>query len=105
MDPVQFNDRVVCIDATPIPLNVPDTDFGDFTFPHGFLKEGQTYCVTAVIRGSDGQPGYRLAGLPILHDGGEIHLNGQRFRRIHHRSIGETEAANEEGQSSCVSTN
>ena len=33
------NDKVVCIDATPIPIGAPNNNYQDFEFPDGYIKE------------------------------------------------------------------
>jgi hypothetical protein len=74
--------KVVCIDATPIPINVTGATLPDFTFPNGFLVKGATYAVIHVGTGSDGQPALRLAGCHVLHKDTPISWHGQRFRLI-----------------------
>ncbi len=83
MSTFQTNDKVVCIDATPLPLHC-DRHFTtlDFSFPGGFIREGSIYCVTSVGTGSDSPAAIRLAGKPIfLHDI-EVAWSGQRFRQV-----------------------
>ena len=74
--------KVVCIDATPLPINVTGATLPDFTFPNGFLVKGATYAVTQVGTGSDRQPALRLAGCHVLHQGKPISWHGQRFRLV-----------------------
>jgi hypothetical protein len=74
--------KVVCIDATPLPINAEGATHAEFTFPSGFLVKGATYAVIQVGTGSDGQPALRLAGCHVLHKDTPISWNGQRFRLI-----------------------
>ena len=61
--------KVVCIDATPLPINAEGATLAEFTFPSGFLVKGATYSVIQVGTGSDGQPALRLAGCHVIqHD-------------------------------------
>lgn len=75
--------KVVCIDATPIPIRVGKGITGlDFTFPKGFIEEGQIYCVTGAHRNPDGSYGLYLAGLPILIRGATCNWHHTRFRLV-----------------------
>ena len=80
--------KVVCVDATPLPINVAGAVTTEFSFPCGFLEEGAVYCVTSVVRvrGNDGHPGIYLAGLPVFHGDKEISWHGHRFRLANSRS-------------------
>ena len=81
------NDKIVCIDATPMPLNCDRHLTGlDFTFPNGFLEEGDVYCIQSVGKGSDGYPAIKLVGLPVFLLGQEVSWNGQRFRKVARRT-------------------
>ena len=85
MSTFQPNDKVVCIDATPIPIYGLGYTLIDFNFPNGYIKEGSIYCVTEASTGSDGYGALRLAGKPVfLHDI-EVEWNDQRFRKVEHQ--------------------
>ena len=99
MTDIQTNDRVVCIDATPFPINAGRALPDEFDFPGGFLEEGGVYCVEVAGVGSDEQAAICLTGLPVFHHGKEIAWNGRRFRRI--QSLSERLA---EDSTSCNST-
>jgi hypothetical protein len=48
------NDKVFCIDATPIPIGAAGTSLADFSFPHGYIEEGHIYCIQSTGRGATG---------------------------------------------------
>lgn len=75
-------DRVRCIDATPLPINVAEAELSDFRFPGGFLEEGAIYCVRRVGTNSQGRPSLRLCGLPVFCQGEEINWDSLRFRKL-----------------------
>ncbi|MEO1845528.1 MAG: hypothetical protein ABGZ37_14790 [Akkermansiaceae bacterium] len=102
MSGFRANDRVVCIDATPFPLNAGRAYPDEFSFPHGLTEEGCVYCVSAVGRGSDGHAALWLAGYPVIHLGQEIAWNGQRFRKL--RSRIRTESQRLEKPVPCIAT-
>lgn len=75
--------KVYCINATPIPHYCgTDYEAHDFTFPLGFLSEGQTYHVEQVVPLPNQTQGYVLTGLPILFKGSPISWHCSRFRRL-----------------------
>ena len=82
MSAFQSNDKVVCIDATPIPIGSPDTNFIDFTFPNGYIQEGSIYCVKTVVPAAGGGRALYLVGPAAVLDGIDIPWNGQRFRQV-----------------------
>lgn len=87
MSTFRANDKVVCIDATPLPRYCPrEYTTLDCSFPGGYIEEGAIYCVADVGLGGDGHAALRLVGKPIFLLDTEVTWNGQRFRKIeHHR--------------------
>ena len=79
---LQANDRVVCIDATPIPINAPGFSLPDFAFPGGFIEEGAVYCIADAYERPDGPIAVTLVGHPVLLRGHEIAWNAERFRKL-----------------------
>ena len=79
---LQPNDRVVCVDATPIPINAPGFAFPDFSFPGGFIEEGVIYCIDKAYTRGNGTEAVTLVGHPVYLRGQEIAWNGMRFRRL-----------------------
>ena len=79
------NDKVVCIDATPIPIYIPpgvSASVSDFFLPGGFIKEGSVYCVLDChSRGIGGDAVY-LAGKPVYLHGKEVSWSSHRFRKL-----------------------
>lgn len=82
MNTFQPNDKVVCIDTTPIPISSPDTSLIDFTFPNGYIQEGSMYCVEGVVPAIGGGSALYLVGPSAVLDGIDIPWNGQRFRQV-----------------------
>lgn len=74
--------RVRCIDATPLPINVPGSAASDFSFPGGFIEEGALYVVEGVFPPVNGRARLMLEGMPVLHCGREIPWCGSRFRPL-----------------------
>ena len=87
MSEFHTNAKVVCVDATPLPINVSGAVRTEFSFPGGFLEEGAVYCVTRVSASSDGNAGLFLAGIQVIYRGFEIAWNSQRFRLVHSRGV------------------
>ena len=75
------NDKVVCIDATPIPIGSPGDSYIDFDFPNGFIEEGAVYCVSGVRELWEGQALF-LVGPCAVKKGEIIPWNEQRFRKV-----------------------
>jgi hypothetical protein len=79
---IEPNDKVICINDSPLPVNFPDQyELENFHFPYGFIEGGQIYCVTATA-----PRGLFLAGISVHYDGIEFPWNELRFRKIHARS-------------------
>jgi len=79
------NDKVVCIDDTPIPNFLPpgvSAAFHDFTFPNGGIKEGGIYCILDCISSNDGGDKVYLVGKPVYLNGEEASWCSVRFRKI-----------------------
>jgi hypothetical protein len=75
--------KVICIDATPIPIYCASAwEPDDFSFPNGFLQEGTTYCVARAIQNPDRSFGLHLAGLPMFFRGREGNWHHLRFRKV-----------------------
>ena len=88
MSHFQPNDKVVCIDATPIPGYLPpgiSATISDFDIPGGMIKEGAIYCVLAAHSHASDYAVY-LVGKPIFCFGKEVSWSGYRFRKIDHNS-------------------
>tara|TARA_B110000483_G_C17889213_1_gene424801 strand:+ start:48 stop:485 length:438 start_codon:yes stop_codon:yes gene_type:complete len=79
------NNKVVCIDSTPIPIGSPNTSYIDFEFPEGYIQEGAVYCVRSVVPNLFGQPALFLVGPRAVLNNQTIPWNGQRFRKVNHR--------------------
>jgi hypothetical protein len=89
MSAFQINDKVVCIDATPIPIYLPpgvSVAVSDFTFPDGAIKEGGVYCVLDCRSRTVGGDAVYLVGKPAYLDGKEVSWSSFRFRKIDHKS-------------------
>ncbi|MGB6223028.1 hypothetical protein [Haloferula sp.] len=94
MSEIHKGDRVVCIDATPIPISPNGLSGTDFTFPGGFIAEGDVYFVSTVAKDYRGGQTLRLVGHPVLACGREVHWNGLRFRKLSaHTAIQQAEKA------------
>ncbi|MEP4079955.1 hypothetical protein [Haloferula sp.] len=76
------DDRVVCIDATPIPFGAPGYSHAEFSFPGGFLVEDQIYVVSDVSTDRQGDACLRLVGHPVIIRDYEVSWNGRRFRKV-----------------------
>jgi len=88
--------KLVCIDATPIPILAwSGLSVLDFTFPHGFLQEGTTYCVERATQNNDGSYGLRLTGLPILCQGHESNWHHLRFRKLDAQKYQKSQSAHQ----------
>ena len=82
MNTFQPNDKVVCIDATPIPIGAPDNTYQDFEFPDGYIKEGTVYNVEDVITVQQSGESLYITGPYILLNKQPVPWNGQRFRKV-----------------------
>lgn len=82
MSAIHIYDKVICIDATPIPIGAKGHDITDFSFPGGFISEGDIYCVTDVKICLNQAASLQLAGKPILFCGEKSAWNSGRFRKI-----------------------
>jgi hypothetical protein len=76
------NDKVVCIDATPIPIGAPNNNYQDFEFPGGYIEEGTFYCVRSVIMGRCGGESLDIVGPQVFLYGRPVPWNGLRFRKV-----------------------
>jgi hypothetical protein len=74
--------RVRCIDATPVPLNVAGAVIADFSFPDGFIAEGEVYVVEGVFPAVRGGVSLMLVEKRVFLQGREIPWCGARFRRL-----------------------
>ncbi|MDF1815257.1 MAG: hypothetical protein P1V20_23860 [Verrucomicrobiales bacterium] len=80
---VAAGDKVVCIDATPLPNFAPrDADIDEFTFPDGFIEEGAIYCIENVFEYRPEIYGYYLVGIRLLCGTQEYGWCSGRFRKI-----------------------
>ncbi len=85
MSTFQPNDKVVCIDATPIPIYLPpgvSAAISNFTFPNGAIKEGGVYCVLDCLSQTPGGDKVYLVGKPVYLYGEEVSWSSLRFRKI-----------------------
>lgn len=79
---MKAGDKVVCIDATPLPNYAPrDSDLSEFSFPDGFIEEGMIYCIDETFM-LFGELGLFLVGKRILCDGEEVGWLSRRFRKL-----------------------
>lgn len=80
-------DKVVCIDATPMPMVAPrDCDLMEFEFPDGFLEEGTVYCVQHSEYKSKGFYSLYLVGKRIVFRGVTVGWCSDRFRKLEENS-------------------
>ena len=93
MSAIQPNDRVICIDATPVPFNGRGHGFSDFSYPGGYIVEGAIYCVEDVESHPEGVAGLHLVGHPVLVCGRPCTWSALRFRKIPLRSASTTISA------------
>jgi hypothetical protein len=82
MNTFKPNDKVVCIDATPIPIGAPNNSYQDFKFPNGYIEEGTVYCVRSVIMGRCSGESLDIVGPYVLLNNNPVPWNGQRFRKL-----------------------
>lgn len=82
MNDFNAGDRVRCVDATPLPMNAAWVEAGDFTFPDGFIAEGEIYVVEGVFPPVGGSASLMLAEKRVLMRGREIPWCGARFRPL-----------------------
>ena len=54
----------------------------DYTFPHGYIEEGEIYCVEAVGVTAAGGPSLYLVAMNAVMNGTAIPWDGQRFRKV-----------------------
>ena len=79
---MESGDKVVCIDATPLPNFAPrDCELSDFVFPGGYIEEGCIYCVESVYE-DNGKYGVILVGKKIYYHDQEIGWLSSRFRKV-----------------------
>jgi hypothetical protein len=79
------NDKIVCIDDTPIPVYLSpgvSAAVSDFTFPYGGIKDGRIYCVLDCRSRTVGGDAVFLVGKPAYLDGEEVSWSSFRFRKI-----------------------
>ena len=77
------SDKVVCIDATPIPAKSgKGRTILDFVLPFGFVEEGKVYCVESARVRHDLTLELGLVGKPIIVDGRDVFWNSARFRWV-----------------------
>lgn len=80
---MKAGDKVVCIDATPLPMIAPrDCDLSEFSFPDGFIEEGAIYCIDGAIMRDHHVFRIYLVGKRILFRGEEVGWNSLRFRKL-----------------------
>jgi len=82
MSTFQPNDKVVCIDATPIPIGAPNNSYQDFEFPDGYIEEGTVYCVRSVTSAQVGGQALHITGPYVLLNDNLVPWNCQRFRKV-----------------------
>lgn len=88
MTVMKSGDKVVCIDATPMPMVAPrDCNLMEFSFPDGFLEEGKVYCIQDSIYKSDGFYSLFLVGKRIIFRGKVVGWCSDRFRKIEDQEI------------------
>ena len=86
MRPFQRNDRIVCVDATPIPIDAPGSCLSDFSYPSGYIEEGKVYCIERAYQTRRGNIGLILTGLPLFLKGKNSGWDQQRFRKLSSQS-------------------
>ena len=79
MNEFSAGDRVRCVDATPLPLNASGAVWEDFSFPDGFIAEGEVYVVEGVFHSGRGSAFLMLVEKRVLLLGREIPWCGVRF--------------------------
>ena len=82
MNKFSVGDRVCCMDATPLPINVAGAALTDFSFPGGFIREGAIYCVEAAFDVTGAGVCITLIGHPVFYKGRQIPWCGDRFRKL-----------------------
>jgi len=82
MNTFKPNDKVVCIDATPIPIGAPNNSYQDFEFPNGYIEEGAVYNVEDVVAVRQSGESLYITGPSVLLNNQHIPWNGQRFRKV-----------------------
>ena len=82
MNTFKPNDKVVCIDATPIPIGAPNNSYQDFEFPDGYIKEGSVYNVEDVVTVRQSGESLYITGPYVLLNNNPVPWNGQRFRKV-----------------------
>ena len=82
MNTFKPNDKVVCIDATPIPIGAPNNNYQDFEFPDGYIEEGTVYNVEDVVAVRQSGESLYITGPYVLLNNQHIPWNGKRFRKL-----------------------
>jgi hypothetical protein len=80
---MKTGDKVVCIDATPIPTHAGT--ILDYSFPCGYIEEGSIYCVAGLGHSRPRGQFVRLfiVGKPVIQtSGGDLGWHPGRFRLI-----------------------
>lgn len=96
--------RVRCVDATPLPINVPGSVLTDSSCPGGLLEEGAVYYVEWVGTNSTGRTSLQLSGFPILHLGRCIQWDSLRFRKVYPHGKKDQAAKNKEGRVAAITS-
>lgn len=74
--------KVVCVDATRLPIHVRGAALTDFEFPGGMLGEGTVCLVERCAINPRGRVALWIAGFSVLHCGREIVWDGIRYRKF-----------------------
>ena len=82
MNTFKPNDKVVCIDATPIPIGAPNNNYQDFEFPGGYIEEGTVYNVEDVVTVRQSGESLYITGPYVLLNNQLVPWNGKRFRKV-----------------------
>ncbi len=91
---MKSGDKVICVDATPLPNFAPrNLELDEFVFPHGYIEEGTIYCVDRVVVDQRGHCGIFLVGKSILFRGEEVGWFSGRFRTLEDIRLVNTTAA------------
>jgi hypothetical protein len=91
MNTFKPNDKVVCIDATPIPIGAPNNSYQDFEY----IQEGTVYCVRSVIMGRCGGESLDIVGPQVFLYGKPVPWNGLRFRKVERKKQRNKKAASQ----------
>lgn len=94
---MKSGDKVVCVDATPLPNISPrDSELDEYLFPDGFIEEGAIYCIDQAFPHKKHPGVYRvfLVGKTIIFRGEEVGWHSHRFRKLDElREPAESEAS------------